>query len=200
MQQFHNQIYKMKLSICLTLFFIIIGSQIIAQSVEIDEIYLRQLFNTNANAVSLAELDKSNMTLIDQFGTGNEAVINQHNTASVIPGNLAVIYQFGLNNSVNTDQTGYYNSVDVLQFGISNEYNSDIEGTAISTTINQYGISNNIQQELNGNNLNYTINQYGLNNEVIQQENGSGTLGNNYEITQVGAGIKVTIIKGTFPH
>lgn len=152
-------------------------------------------------------------TDINQNGTHNEITFNQEGsfiyTLIRQKGmyNEMEIYQtvskrFNRTNSLEVDQAGYYNDLNITQLGSNirlvvmqngkdNSYHTKIQNDNVQGLVSQLGNNNNIIQDISGYGHQYDILQEGNNNLVIQMDNNNFPAP--YTINQAGSGMKLLL-------
>jgi hypothetical protein len=167
----------------------------VSQNGDENEAILQQIGNNNALVEQFSE-DIFNKVILQQLGSSNNALISQIQLGSGSGANIVEVVQDGLLNAVTIDQFGNGNFASVEQTGDNNSVDMMVEGQYNFSGIVQRGNGNLVIQDLTGVELNYVITQEGNNNQVTQVENGEQA--KQYEITQIGDGIKIVIMNGPY--
>ena len=188
---------RMKMKNIIIIVLLIFSLNVITSAQNQDEIYLHQN-SLNAETPSSMNYDLNlesvNQANINQVGSQNMVTLFQFLDYQYQPGNLADIYQYGLNNSANVTISGNNNYYSLEQDGNNNITEAELNGYSNIFNVLQSGNSNELISTIKGDDLKYKLEQFGNGNSLIQLENSNNSKG--YSVIQSGNGMKINITNG----
>ncbi|WP_449411304.1 hypothetical protein [Methylobacterium komagatae] len=144
-------------------------------------------------AASGAGSQTSNIAVINQYGANNTGNIDQSGT-----GNFSRVDQYGINGRATVDVTGNNNRTVQTQLGLgANQSTIAVNGSGSAITTGQVGLANSTNISVAGDGYNITSQQIGggLSSSITTQQPGGG-LSYSFGTTKIDTGAKaITVIQ-----
>lgn len=182
----------------LTAVALLIGVPLVwGQGTHVEETMVHQITDWGSALLPQDGLGMANSSTLQQFGTGNQAFIQQTHAGSGSGPNIANIVQDGSSNQSELTQEGSNIRSIGRQIGNDNTSSIRAHGDDLSTVALQEDNGNQILQELWGSGFSLEVRQTGDANQLTQIE--TGGVYRAYRIQQQGDAARLVIVNGPVP-